>query len=264
MKIQLAYTLLFSTLFSGYALAQIPNEFSPTPSFEDNFDGTTLNTQKWDYRGLGVRKNCINTQSAVIVRNGHLTIKTYSDSSSGKLQNYCGMISTQKSFLQSYGYWEAAIRFNRAEGNQVAFWVQSPTMGLDLTNPEKSGVEIDVFEHLAEATQDQYDHAIHWNGYGSAHKEWSKRLSTSKLADGKFHKFAVAWTPKGYTFYVDDIPQNLSGLDQVPISIANQYIILSSEVPRSYPAQGYGPINTTTATFDVDYVKVYPYIGNKK
>ncbi|NDK98594.1 glycoside hydrolase family 16 protein [Photorhabdus bodei] len=212
MKIQLAYTLLLSTLFNGYALAQIPNEFSPTPSFEDNFNGTTLNTQKWDYRGLGVRNNCINTQSAVIVKNGHLTIKTYSDSSSGKLQNYCGMISTQKSFLQSYGYWEAAIRFNRAEGNQVAFWVQSPTMGHDLTNPEKSGVEIDVFEHLAEAKQDQYDHAMHWNGYGSAHKEWSKRLYTSKLADGQFHKFAVAWTPRGYTFYVDDIPQNLSGL----------------------------------------------------
>ncbi|MCT8341993.1 glycoside hydrolase family 16 protein [Photorhabdus kleinii] len=264
MKIKLTHTLLLSSLICGYASAKIPNEFSSTPSFEDNFDGITLNTQKWDHRGLGVRKNCINTQSAVIVRNGHLTIKTYSDSSSGKLQNYCGMISTQKSFLQAYGYWEAAIRFNRAEGNQVAFWIQSPTMGHDLTNPEKSGVEIDVFEHLAEAKQDQYDHAIHWNGYGSAHKEWSKRLSTNKLVDGQFHKFAVAWTPSGYTFYIDDIAQNLSGLDQVPISIANQYIILSSEVPRSYPAQGYGPINKTTATFDVDYVKVYPYIGNKK
>ncbi|NDL11307.1 hypothetical protein CKY10_05870 [Photorhabdus sp. HUG-39] len=97
--------------------------------------------------------------------------------------------------------------------------------------------------------------------YGG-NKEWSKRLSTNKLADGQFHKFAVAWTPSGYTFYIDDIPQNLAGLDQVPISIANQYIILSSEVPRNYPAQGYGSINKTTATFDVDYVKVYPYIPN--
>ncbi|WP_387465884.1 glycoside hydrolase family 16 protein [Photorhabdus tasmaniensis] len=264
MKVQLTYILLLSSLCCGYASAKIPNGFSPTPSFEDNFNGTTLNTQKWDYRGLGVRNNCINTQSAVIVRNGYLTIKTYSESSSGKLQNYCGMISTQKSFLQSYGYWEAAVRFNRAEGNQVAFWVQSPTMGKDLTDPEKSGVEIDVFEHLAEATQDQYDHAIHWNGYGSAHKQWSKKLSMGNLADGKFHKFAVAWTPNGYTFYVDGVLQHLSGLEQVPISIANQYIILSSEVPRSYPTQGYGPINETTATFDVDYVKVYPYIGNKK
>ncbi|KAA1193800.1 glycoside hydrolase family 16 protein [Photorhabdus heterorhabditis] len=264
MKVQLASMLLLSSLLSGYASAQLPEGFSSTPSFEDNFNGTTLDTQKWDYRGLGVRKNCINTQSAVTVQNGYLTIKTYSNSSSGKLQNYCGMISTQKSFLQSYGYWEAAVRFNRAEGNQVAFWIQSPTIGNDLTNPEKSGVEIDVFEHLAEATQEQYNHAIHWNGYGSAYKGWSKKLSMTQLADGKFHKFAVAWTPNGYTFYVDDIPQNLSGLDQIPISIANQYIILSSEVPRSFPTQGYGPINETTATFDVDYVRVYPYISNKK
>ncbi|NHB93123.1 glycoside hydrolase family 16 protein [Photorhabdus cinerea] len=121
MKVQLASMLLLSLLFSGYASALIPEGFSSTPSFEDNFNGTMLDIQKWDYRSLGVRKNCINTQSAVTVQNGHLTIKTYSNSSSGKLQNYCGMISTQKSFLQAYGYWEAAVRFNRAEGNQVAF-----------------------------------------------------------------------------------------------------------------------------------------------
>lgn len=242
--------------------AIIPDGFGKTPIFYDDFTSTSLDLSKWTHRSLGIRNNCINTDRSVSVNNGILKITTFSENSSGVIKNYCGMISTQNSFLNTYGYWETSIRLNRVEGVQNAFWIQSPTMGSDVSNPQKSGLEFDVFEHLAEAQSNEYDHAIHWNGYQTDHKSWVVKRTNNILTDGKFHTFGFSWTPSGYKFYIDGVEQNnLSGLNNVPISIAKEYIILSSEVPRNYPSIGFGDINISKAIFEIDYVKVYPYQG---
>jgi beta-glucanase (GH16 family) len=240
--------------------AQIPTDFNSNPAFDEEFNGTQLDTTKWQYRGLGTRNNCVNTQSAVAVANGYLTITTYSDSSSGVLTNYCGMIGTQSPFLQTYGYWEASIRFHYNQGFQCAFWNQSPTTGSTIGKPQQSGVEQDIFEHTSSNTSSKgYDHALHWDGYSTYHQSVGYFGSLSTLDDGNFHTFAVAWRPSGYTFYVDgQITYQLTPA-QAAVSNVSQYIILSTEVPSSYPSGGYGPLGTSTATFDVDYVRVYPY-----
>lgn len=243
-----------------YAYAQPPADFNPNPTFDDEFNGSALDTTKWQYRGLGQRNNCVNTQSAVAEAGGYLRITTYSDSSSGTLTNYCGMIGTQSTFTQTYGYWEASVRFHWAQGFQCAFWNQSPTVGATIGKPQQSGVEQDIFEHTSGNTSSKgYDHALHWDGYSTYHQTASYFGSLASLDDGNFHTFAIAWRPSGYTFYVDgQITYQLTPA-QAAISNAAQYIILSTEVPSTYPSGGYGALGTSTATFDVDYVRVYPY-----
>jgi beta-glucanase (GH16 family) len=246
--------------FLHVAHAQIPSDFNPNPTFDEEFNGTQLDTTKWQYRGLGTRNNCVNTQSAVGVANGYLTITTYSDSSSGTLTNYCGMIGTQNTFSQTYGYWVASVRFHYNQGFQCAFWNQSPTTGATIGKPQQSGVEQDIFEHTSGNTSSKgYDHALHWDGYSTYHQSVAYFGSLATLDDGNFHTFAIAWRPSGYTYYVDgQITYQLTPA-QAAISNVAQYIILSTEVPSSYPSGGYGPLGTSTATFDVDYVRVYPY-----
>lgn len=252
--------LTASMVLAGCTTTRVPAGFDPKPSFADEFEGTELDTTKWMQRAPGVRDNCNNVPDSNRVHDGMLTITTFSEVVAGKVENYCGMISTKGSLSQTYGYWEASLRFHRVSGNQVAFWIQSDLMGSDLTNPEKSGVEMDVFEHLAEAGAEEFDHAIHWNGYGAAHRVWSHHGTLASLDDGEFHVFAVAWTPDGYTFTVDGDSVEAS---DVPVSTALEYVILSSLVPRAFPPGGFGSYETSQATFDVDYVRVYPYIGKQ-
>jgi beta-glucanase (GH16 family) len=241
----------------------IPAGFTTTPSLDEEFTGSALNTSLWGYR-TGVRDQCTQDQSAVSVANGYLRLTTYTTTSGSTQTNYCGAISTASSYTHAYGYWEAAVRYNYQTGAQSAWWIQSPTIGKDLTNPQASGVEMDIFEHTSGNTSTTgYDHALHWNGYTAGiAQSLAVNGTLASLNDGKFHIFGIAWTPSGYTFYVDgQITWTLTS-SQAPASSAAEYIILDTELPPSakVPTGGYGAIGASGNPYlDVDYVRVYPY-----
>lgn len=241
----------------------IPSGFTTTPVLDEEFNETALNTSLWGYR-LGVRDQCTQDQSAVAVANGRLRLSTYTSSSSGTQTNYCGAISTASGFTHAYGYWEAAVRYNYQIGGQCAWWVQSPTNGQNLSNPQASGVELDIFEHTSGNTNTTgYDHALHWNGYTTGIAQSLAYNGTlASLNDGNFHIFSIAWTPTGYTFYVDGQVTWTESSTQAPASSALEYIILDTELPPSakVPSGGYGALGATSNQYlDVDYVRVYPY-----
>ncbi|RMO05734.1 hypothetical protein ALQ47_03290 [Pseudomonas cichorii] len=234
---------------------RLPDGVASTPIFADEFEGDQLDDTKWRHRLPGIRNNCKNVPETVSVRAGYLTIKTYSGLSNGILQNYCGMISTADTFLANQGYWEASVRFKRAFGVQVAFWVQTPAM--EVGKPEQ-GVEIDVFEHGSAAESKNYNHAIHWDLYGEHHKYWAWAGLLDNLDDGKFHRFGVLWAKDRYEFYVDGVMTKTVPSSVAPISLGDEFIILSSEVPRQFPPEGFGDQYSAQTDFDVDYVRVYP------
>jgi len=253
-------------LFGGFpasSTAQVPHEFSSKPIFDEEFDKPTLDLSKWSFRGLGKRDDCIVDPNAVSVANGVARIRIYSIKTGDKLTNYCGAVSTQSSFLHTYGYWQAAIRFAYRPGMQCSFWIQSPSIGRYIGDPARSGVEMDVFEHVSRETRaDGFDHAVHWDGYQPPlHKSVAKDSQYVSLDDGKFHLFSLAWTPRSLTFYIDRKKSwTISGPDAAISQIA-EYIILDTELPNAdrVPAGGYGPLGAAqNAYLDVDYVRVYP------
>ena len=249
--------------------AQVPTGFGATPTFDEEFNGTTLDTSVWSYRGEGTQRNdCFIDSSAVNVANGYARISIYTaNNAQGVQTNYCGAITTQSgTFLQTYGYWEANVRFQYQQGMQSSFWIQSPTIGAIIGNPQQSGVEMDVFEHTAWAAGPTlYDHALHWNGYGAYHQTVGHNGNQSNLDDGAFHTFGLAWTPGNLTFYVDGVVDWSLSASDAAISDIAEYIILDTELPTAsrVPSGGYGPLGSSSnAYLDVDYVRVYPYLTN--
>lgn len=251
-------------------------------TFADEFDPVAgqniLDLSKWAYRGAGDRNDGYVTPDAVSVNNGMLRIQTYTGTLPGLgTKNFTGMIATQNHFEQTYGYFEVRAKFHTTSGQWSAFWLQSPTMGQPVGNPEAAGVEMDIFEHRMQNSFDYFNYpgltpttdissrinqALIWDGYTPGVSQSRVQLSAglSGLTNDSWHTFGLKWGPESYTFYYDDVAMPWDG-GGAPISRRSQYIILSSEVGRFFageiPEGGYGTKEASTTDFLVDYVRVY-------
>lgn len=258
-------TLAAGICVTGMA-AQVPRGFGTAPIFEEEFNKDSVNTRIWTYRHEGtMHRNCYFDSSAVIVANGYARIRIYTENDSRGVQtNHCGGLSTRRAFLNTYGYWQVSVRFHYRPGMQCSFWLQSPSNGFIINDPQQSGTEMDVFEHIQSASATSYDHAVWWNGYGPYTKGRSHVGAQSNLDDGRFHTFGLAWTPGSLTFYADGVQTWHLSANDAAVSHAPEYIILDTELPsaKGVPSAGYGPLGSSSnAYLDVDYVRVYPYIA---
>ena len=258
-------------LIFALALALVLGAHAEVPTngwtlvWNDEFDGTTLDTTKWGYWLTGARREAINTPSAIAVGGGNMTLSTYTSGGT----HYTGMISTSATYLPAYGYIEARIDYNDTAGMWSAFWLQSPTMGATIGDGEGSGTEMDVCEHRsvdgsAADISNKVVGNIHWDGYGASHKSVGYDSGSLGLASG-FHVYGMEWTPTTQRFYIDGVLKwTVTDASTSPVSQRTQFLILSSEVDDSsttwagtIPAAGYGTLQTTTTKMIVDYVRVY-------
>lgn len=233
----------------------------------DEFNGTSLDTTKWDYWLAGSRRDAVNISSAVSVGGGLLTITTFTSNN----VNYTSIIGTDNTFRSRYGYWESSIKWGDTNGMWSAFWFQSPTMGSYLYDPFISGSEIDVVEHRSTDgvsngdIMNQVQNNVHWNGYGSSAASAGSGNIGSGLGSG-FHTYGFLWTTTDYTIYIDGT--NVRNWDYsnngVPVSKSTEWVALSSEVDDTsttwagtIPAGGYGTLASSTTKLTVDYVRYY-------
>ena len=219
--------------------------------WSDEFDGATLDLTKWDYRGLGPRRNGVNVKDTVSVNEGLLILTT---KKSGD-KYHTAMIGTQGKFETTFGYFECRVKLQRQVGHWSAFWLQTPTMGKEIGNPEESGTEIDIFEYLKKQG-DKVNHAVHWDGYGETLKSAHKGSYVPGVSQG-WHTFGLLWTESEYVFYIDG---EKMWNNPKAISKRSEFIILSLEVGKWA-----GNISAATLpdSLYVDYVRVYKKTSDK-
>ena len=192
--------------------------------WSDEFDGKELDLSKWTYRGLGKRKDGVNTKDAVTLDSqGHLVITT---SKAGE-EWHTGMIATQGKFERAFGYWECRVKLQTQPGHWSAFWLQSPRYGQKIGDTAASGTEIDIYEYLTKFG-DKIQHTLHWDGYGKDHKSAAHQADVPGLTQG-WHAVGLEWTEKEYVFYVDG--RETWRTDKA-VSHTPEYIILSCEVGK--------------------------------
>jgi beta-glucanase (GH16 family) len=229
--------------------------------WSDEFDGTALDPARWKVYA-GPRRDAVMTPDALTIGGGVLRFTTYTEGGVHRT----GFIGTDGTFEQTFGYFEARIRFRGAPAEWCAFWLLSPTNGVPLGDPARAGIEIDVVEHRSTDDggwdlRNSVALALNWDGYGAERKNASRvtALPGAAPVEGEWHTYAVLWTEAGYTFYVDDVPLWTTA---EAISHRSQWLHLTCEVDDAswagfIPPAGYGPRATSTIGMDVDWIRAW-------
>lgn len=140
-------------------------------------------------RSLGLNPFTIEDGSLVI------TAMPFSSQNQQYVGNYgwsSGLITTQNSFSQTYGYFEITATLPEIRGAWPAFWL----LPADGSWPP----ELDIFEYLGR-NSDTLSSAVH-SGVSNGQMSWQ---GVDDLAAGA-HTFGAKWTPYGIDIYIDDKP----------------------------------------------------------
>jgi len=197
------------------------------------------------------------------VKDGVLTITAdrAPDAMKPRLGGYgytSGLISSQPSFRQTYGYFEMRAALPRGKGLWPAFWLLGSDCGR--VGWPACG-EIDVMESRG-AQPWRVSSAAHGPGYsaGSALIEAFEIPGRASLA-ADFHVYAVEWEPDELRFSVDGTTYHTVRASRLPaggrwVFDHPFFVILNLAVGGTFG----GPPDATTAfpqTLWVDHVRVY-------
>ena len=169
-------------------------------TFEDEFAGDALDTAKWELCPEEPRQDIGGrwADSEVSVHDGNLWLRARIREDGVPVS---GGIRSRGIFEQAYGYFECRMMFPKTTGFWGAFWMMCGQVGR-VDGSAVSGAEIDIIES-GECPRRGVNHAIHWDGYGDAHKAVSKVLpKVPELYEG-WHTYGLLWTKEEYVFFVD-------------------------------------------------------------
>ncbi|MGM0523109.1 MAG: carbohydrate binding domain-containing protein [Bacillota bacterium] len=187
-------------------------------TFEDNFEGDTLDTDIWSYDigngffepdgtfvpGWGNQELQSYQEDNVRVEDGQLIIEAKDQEVTDETGTYnytSGKIHTKGNFSQTYGRFEARMSLPAGQGFWPAFWMMPED---DVYGAWAASGEIDIMEN-AGATPNKVGGAIH---YGS---QWPNNTYTAgdyHFEDGfdttDMNTYAVEWEPGEIRWYVND------------------------------------------------------------
>jgi beta-glucanase (GH16 family) len=201
-------TLTFDDEFNSLSLWNgSSGTWSTTPAYEsDQGNGSSLpgnGEQEWY-----INANYAPTSSVKpwTVSNGVLTLTAQKADPSivadlgyakygtlGGYQYTSGLIETNHSFSQTYGYFEMKAQLPAGQGLWPAFWLM-PANG-------SWPPELDVVEALGKDTSTIYT-TVHTDQTGS-HTQQAQATSVGDYSSG-YHTYAVDWEADKITFYYDD------------------------------------------------------------
>ena len=262
---------------AGHESSLLPEGKEWKLAWNDEFDGKTLDENKWDFRmsmmgkmhpawtrdgvHLDGESHVVFTlmeQEGRLVSSQLQTGYNFMDEPTvptkfgqEHLQWNIGKLKESK-FLHKYGYFECRCRLQQKPGWWSAFWIQSPIIGASL-NPAVTGTEIDVME----CPRPGYvqGHNAFTGGYGLDMRHAS--IGGMEVDPEAFHTFGVLWDETGYTFYVDGVEDG--HIDQ-HVSQTPEFVLISTEV-FGYRNADHKPVkeawDAVGDTFVVDYVRVF-------
>lgn len=246
--------------------------FSPSKewqlTFSDQFD--SFNHHKWR-RGQpwGLYHPSFPHQyysdSSIYTKNGLLYLQSNYRPKSFKIGNRdtsipfgVGLLITDTSFKQKYGYFEIRSKNPSGPATWPAFW---------LTGYYSWPPEIDIFEMYGKRKGARIHHRqtnIHWGVDGK--KSRGELINGNKLpanTDSLFHTYACDWSPKAIKFYTDGILTRKVKLNKKMRHWFNQPMVLVVNNAIDHRYLKYLDNNKLPNQFIVDFIKVYQNINYK-
>lgn len=245
-----------------------PVEGDWTQTFNDDFDGTEVDTTRWNIYGENYwDKKSHFSKDNVIVKDGVVKLRFekkrgfHNDDPNhkrGETDYATGFLQTYGKWVQRYGYFEARMKLPTAPGLWPAFWMM-PDRGVKAgeqwkrADTAKGGMEFDIMEHLTRWGKYRYNVAFHWDGYDKNHKATgSEALYVMPDKDG-FITAGLLWLPGKAVYYANGV--EVARWEHERISN------VQSEIMFTLPMGGWdnSPLDDALLPDDfiIDYVRVW-------
>ena len=236
--------------------------------FADDFDGTSLDLEKWDYRHTGPENCGFNAPSQVRVENGNLILRCYYRTDGEFGEGWSGAdLHLRERYLRGYFEIRAICSDPYPTGFWSAFWLQARgpyTPSISRGGP--GGAEIDIIEsgRGRDRTPDYpgspgVDANIHVTGMQKPPYTFAGHTTEHPypirvdIPDcfTAYHTYALEWTEEVYRFFVDGrMVSETSWGDGV--SEVDEEVCISMCIPGNAPAD-----KTQMSEFFVDYLRIY-------
>lgn len=229
--------------------------------FSDDFDGSSLDTSKWDYRGLGPVRCGYNSASQVSVSDGNLLIDgEYLENGEYGAGWYSAAVKPKIRFNR--GYFEIRCICNKDYGFWSAFWIQSDHSYDEYSKGGVGGAELDIFEARmacknTERERSSVTQTIWCNGVYDNDDIDRSMLGTFYVNDiyNKYNTYGLEWKDDEYIFYVNGVETAHSTFG-LGVSQVLEDLIVSLEVPDEFD-ESIESNHSYSTQMKVDYVKVY-------
>ena len=223
---------------------------------EDNFDGDSLDTDLWDYRGHGKREGGYLIPSQVKVENGEMKIVAqYLEGEEFGDAWYTAAIALKKWY--SHGYFETRMKSSVfADGGDFssAFWIQ----GTGPYDAETSrggagpgGAELDIMENFGIHNASCNIWIAGYDGKDGITDEGYHHKDLNNDYTEEFHTFALLWDEDYYRFYYDGVLIACTDFGY-GTSSAEEQVIFSL-----YPDENIGQPEDTVRTLTADYIRIW-------
>lgn len=242
-----------------------PVEGDWTLTFDENFDGNSIDESKWVVAGANYWDHSTYwSKDNLIVGNGvarmHFEKKPGDENiPEQKGRKYvCGFMQTYGKWVQRYGYFEARMKLPTAPGLWPAFWLMPDRGG---SGPQwvrqdtaKGAMEFDIMEHLTRWGPYRYNIAQHWDGYQKQHKQTgtSNIYVPSTDKDG-FFTAGLLWVPGKIVYYCQG--QEVARWEDPRISNVQSDIMFT--MPMGGWDNDHVDESQLPADFVIDYVRVW-------
>ena len=263
-------TLLALLLLASSSFAQQPARADWKLVWSDEFNGTRLDTAKWN---VLIREQSKHNElqyylpDEVYVERGWLRLRSRVRDY-GSMHYTSGRLDTSRKFAPTYGRFEIRARLPGGKGLWPAHWLypqnrdwamerlmaEAVAAGQERAIPEARPwySEIDIMEFLGHEPNVVYG-TLHYHTFGGEKKTSSGTWRGDVDYTKEFHVYALEWEPDSMRWYIDDkrIHATVNGIPHTP-----HYLILNTAVGGGWPGN---PDSTTVFPqyHDIDYVRVY-------
>jgi len=233
-----------------------------TLAWHDEFDGSALNTQDWNYEqggsgwGNHELENYTNRLQNVFVSAGNLIIEARKESYGGN-DYTSGRLTTYNKQQFTYGRIDIRAKLPVSKGMWPALWMLGSNIS---TVPWPACGETDIME-LIGTNPKQVVGSMHWKQQDGATGTYNNAYSlSSQDFSQEFHVFSVIWKKDSLQFLVDDhayVNGSISNVSSGTYPFNNPFFfIFNVAVGGDWPGSPDGTTVFPQRMF-VDYVRVF-------
>lgn len=229
--------------------------------FEDEFEGTELNTDVWQYRGNGARRGGFNAPSQVTIEDGNMVLTAeYLENGEYGEGWYAGMVSLREQYCK--GYFEIRCKVNAGEGFWSAYWIQaSSPYNAAISQGGVGGCEIDIFESMSYDEllgKDSVTQTVHCAGVDGVQEGFQSYNLGSFYGNNiydEYNTYGLEWNDEEYIFYINGVETRRTSFGN-GVSEVLEEVIVSLEIPSAEELAELDK-DTYRSQYVVDYVRIY-------